>query len=78
MHVVRTTSDPTASHVGSEGTNAIAQRAIMRIRHLRACAPGMRVSRGLALLRAALMLNALLRDKHEGLNRGNADPPIAW
>lgn len=49
----------------------------MRMRHLRACAPRMRESRGLAL-RAALMLNALLRDKHEGLNRGNADPPIAW
>lgn len=31
-----------------------------------------------SLLRAALMLNTLLRDKHEGLNRGNADPPTAW
>jgi len=30
------------------------------------------------LIRIALALNALLRDKHEGLNRGNADPPVAW
>lgn len=36
---------------------------------------GTRQSLGRSLLRAALMLNALLRDKHEGLNRGNADPP---
>lgn len=28
-------------------------------------------------IRMALALNSLLRDKHEGLNRGNADPPIA-
>lgn len=35
-------------------------------------------SLGRSLIRAALTLNALLRDKHEGLNRGNADPPVTW
>ncbi len=39
---------------------------------------GMCESKGRSLIRAALMLNALLRDKHEGLNRGNADPPVIW
>ncbi|MCK6488968.1 MAG: hypothetical protein L6R48_11670 [Planctomycetes bacterium] len=45
-----------------------------------ACAPEgpLRQSLGQSLLRAALMLNTLLRDKHEGLNRGNADPPATW
>ncbi len=51
-------------------------------RRQRACrtgsAPGMRASLGRSHLRAALSLHALLRDKHEGLNRGNADPPVIW
>lgn len=51
-------------------------------RRLRACSsgrsPGMRESLGRSLIRAALSLNAFLRDKHEGLNRGNADPPVTW
>ena len=51
-------------------------------RHLRACtcerSLWMRESLVRSLIRAALSLNALLRDKHEGLNRGNADPPVTW
>lgn len=42
------------------------------------CAPVMRASLGRSLIRAALTLNVLLRLKHEGLNRGNADPPMTW
>lgn len=37
---------------------------------------GLRQSISKQRIRAALTLNALLRDKHEGLNRGNADPPL--
>lgn len=39
---------------------------------------GLRESLDRLLIRAALTLHALLRDKHEGLNRGNADPPVTW
>ena len=39
---------------------------------------GLRGSLDRSLIRTALDLNGLLRDKHEGLNRGNADPPGTW
>jgi len=39
---------------------------------------GLRGSLDRSLIRTALALNGLLRDKHEGLNRGNADPPGTW
>jgi len=38
---------------------------------------GLRASLLQSLMRSALTLNALLREKHEGLNRGNGDPPVA-
>ncbi len=37
----------------------------------------LRPSRGTEL-RSSIALICLLREKHEGLNRGNADPPASW
>lgn len=40
-------------------------------------ATGLRASLLQAHIHSALTLNALLREKHEGPNLGNPDPPVA-